>query len=677
MPKLYVLPKKVVVTTEAQAKRLLSQIKKQDWVSVDTETTSLDITEAQLLVITISWALKDAVRAYIPFQGNTLLVMKYFKPWLQDPKYRKSFTNAKYDIEVLARHGIRVRGLLYDTFILDWLLDENREGRHGLKQCAMDHLGLKMDKFEDILKRNGAKNFSEVSEADQIEYATKDPWATDALIRHRSLLWGKSMIQALREHPAATPPNPERTLLDHYEEVEIPFIQVLGRMERRGMAISRGYLRDLEPELKGKMDRLAFEFNQMGRRPINIDSPTDLAKYLYLEDNGLKLKITKWTSGGKSGNRKPSVDKSVIEKEAQREERTSKRGPFTVLGEYRKLGTLLRTFVRGLLKASDNEDRRIHSSFRMDLVTGRLSSSRPNLQNIPQAKKDKYGIRGAFIAKPTEDLDEDERVILCLDYSQLEIRVAAHYSKDKRLIDALKSGADIHARTASEMYGMDYEAIMKANKKAKKDQTSDDIALLRARDDAKVIGFGLIYGMQAYALSMNLGCSPQAAQDKINRYFATYPGVLAWIEATKTQCREVQYVQTLQGRYRRLRDICKGLIKSHGKWVSNGDREAARIRRHAENQAVNTPVQGGAADIVKMAMIKTGEAEEYGDPRLKKLECYLILQVHDELLWELPSKNAEEAQAIITPLMEHPFDFELRVPLIVAGGIAENWAEAK
>ena len=433
------------------------------------------------------------------------------------------------------------------------------------------------------------------------------------------------------------------------------------------MAVDRGYLLDLAPDLQGTLHNLEYEFNKRTKRVVNMSSPADLGKYLFLEEGGLQMKITKWTKGGESGKRQPSVDVDVIETQANKEERDGKRGLFTLLGEHRKVGKILKTYVNGLLTASDSPDRRIHSSFRMDLVTGRLSSSAPNLQNIPRSNKDKYGIRGAFIATPSEVAGKNRRVILCLDYAQLEIRIAAHYSEDRKLIDALISGADIHAQTAAEMYGLDYDEIMAAKKS--KHRTEEQEALVRARDDAKTIGFGIIYGMQAFLLSLELGCSVEQAQDKINRYFAAYPGLAEWLDRTKAYCREHGHVQTLLGRYRRLRDIRKGLVQQNGRWVSNGERATAKTRKRAENQAVNSPVQGGAADLVKMPMIYTSELEGYGDSELQKMGCHLILQVHDELLWDLPEAKVDRARKIITKYMEKPFDFDLRVPLPVDGGV--------
>lgn len=674
MPKLHVMPTPIVIKDRAAARRLLKQILRQPWVSLDTETTSLSVLQAQVLCWTVSWLGPTSVRAYIPFEGQTSITLDIFKSWLEDPKKKKSYSNAKYDIGVFSNHGITVRGLLYDTQIIDWLLDENRR-RHGLKTCALDHLGLKMLPYKEVLKRHKAETFSDVPEKEQIEYATEDAWATAALMSQPSRLWGKPLVDALDEHPAPTPGHANRTLLDHYHEVEIPFIQVLGHMERRGMAVDRGYLLDLAPDLQGKLHTLEYEFNRKTKRPVNIASTQDLGNYLFLEESGLNLKVTKWTKGGESGKRKPSVDKDVLETFARKEEREGKKGLFTLLGEHRKVSKILSTYVNGLLEASDSPDRRIHSSFRMDLVTGRLSSSNPNLQNIPRSNKDEYGLRQAFIATPSEVAGRNRRTILCLDYSQLEIRIAAHYSEDRKLIEAICSGADIHVRTAAEMYGLDYDEIMAAKKS--KNRTAEQEKLVRFRDDAKTIGFGIIYGMQAFLLSLELGCSVEQAQDKINRYFAAYPGLAEWLERTKAYCRTNGHVQTLLGRYRRLRDIRKGLVRRGGRWVSNGDRATSKTRRRAENQAVNSPVQGGAADIVKMPMIYTSELEGYGDSELQKMKCHLILQVHDELLWDCPEVKVDRARQIITKYMEKPFDFDLRVPLLVEGGTAMAWSEAK
>jgi DNA polymerase-1 len=678
MSRLHLLPKPIIVDTVDKAKKALIDIKKQPWVAVDTETTSLSIVEAHLLCWSIAWPGPPGARLFIPFTGSTLSVFPLFKEWLQDPRYKKVFHHAKYDMSVFENHGVEVKGLYYDTYVLDWLVDENREGKHGLKDCALDHLDMRMVEYKDLLKKHGAEDFTGIPTDEKVEYATKDAWATAMLVSSPSLIHSTreeelSLVEILKRTPAAIPGRRDRTLHDHYLEAEVPFIQVLGKMERKGIYIDKGHLLDINPQLTSRMEELGFKFNSLAKRAVNLQSPKDLRTLFYVEK---KMKPTKWTSGGKSGKREPSVDQDVIELEAVKETRKGKQGLFSVLGEFRKLAKLRGTYVEGILKRI-SPDGRIHGSFRLDLVTGRLSCSNPNLQNIPEAKKDKWQIRGAFIPEPSKIAGGNKKLLIVADYEQIEIRIAAHLANDKKLIDAILSGVDIHARTASEMYGLDYDRIMEAKEKEKPDQTAEDKRLLIARGDAKTVIFGLFYGQNAFGLSMQLGCSPEEAQDKINRVFAAYPGVAIWMDKTKSSCRETMMVQTLLGRYRHLRDIRKGLELQDGRWIPDGDRVAGRLRKHAENQCVNSPVQGGAADIVKMAMVKTGGVKGVSDQSLIDLDCSLLLQVHDELIWECPEENVGKAKQIIRKLLEKPLEFDLKVPLTVDIGTGMTWSEAK
>jgi DNA polymerase-1 len=683
MQKIHLIPKPILVDTKEKALAVLKKMKARPWVAIDTETTGLDTMRSQLIGWSVGW---PEFRAFIV---GVHLTQSVFKEWLEDPKAKKVLHHAKFDVHIYENHGIHVQGVLYDTFIIDWLVDENRQGRHGLKECAQDHLDLHMDPLDELFKKHKTENFGDLPADLQLEYGSKDAWATAMLVAAPSVLWKEdgnlNLLQVLEKHPAAVPGQKDRTLLDHLTEIEVPFISVLQRMERRGVSVDKGFLLDLQPRLKDEMDGIQFEVNREAGEPIKLTSAPALRRLLY---GKLGLKPTKWTKGGQSGNRQPAVDHSVIEEYARKEREEGKTGIFCHIEKWRKMHKIQSTYVEGLLEAVNETDNRVHSSFHVELVTGRLSSSNPNLQNIPNSKKDLFGIRAAFTAQPSDELPVvrngrvtsaglNERTLIVADYSTLEMCIAAHFSEDRDMIKAIIDGVDIHARTAASMYGYDYDEIVAAKKKEKKDLTQRDKDLLRARDDAKVIGFGLIYGMQAYALSINLECTPDEAQEKMNRYFATYPGVLMWIGATKNFCRDKGFVQTVLGRYRRLRDITKGMTKKEGKWVSEGDFAAAKLRRHAENMAINTPIQGTAADIAKVAMLRTSEVPDCGDSELQKMGCNLLLQVHDELIWECPVPYVQRAIAIIRPILEHPFPFDLKVPLRAEIGTGFAWNEAK
>lgn len=677
--KIQVLPTPIVVKAEdeAGARRLLNLVRAQTNVGVDTETNSLNAHQANLLVFSLAWAGRDTtsdVRAYVQFGGAT---KKLFKDWFREPKFRKSFHNAKYDLTVLERNGMPTNGLLYDTFIIDWLLDENREGRHGLKECALDHLGLVMEPFDSLLKRHKAENFMGVPEADQIEYSSKDAWVVIRLLNTPSLQQGKSLLQALKDTPAVIPGRPKRTLHDHLLEVEMPFVEALRTMERRGICIDRGYLLDLDPQLTTRMEKMKFQFAKLAKRAVNLDSNNELIELFFKE---MKIDPIKMTKGGASGKKQPAIDKEVLAEYASIERTQGREGLWTILAEYRKVKKIHSTYVTGLLAASDNPDFRIHSNFRPDKLTGRLSSTKPNLQNIPNAKRDEYGLRSAFIPDPSPSPTGAPWTLLVLDLDQVEMRIAAVLSGDPVLISTIKSGVDVHSMTAASMYGIKYEDIMAA--KEKKDKkgilTILENKLLVARESAKAVGFGILYGMGAWSLSKRLGCSFEEAKRRIDAYFKTYPDLAKWLDNTKASCRDTGFVTTFLGRRRRIEQIKAGVSQTKsGSLVFDVQDSVKERRKHGENMAVNSPVQGGAADIVKLMMLVGSEVVGLGDKRLQALHARLLLQIHDELVWEIPEDNVEKAIPIIRAMAEKPLPFPLSVPITASIGSGMSWSEAK
>lgn len=675
MATLFVLPKAELIDTEEKARELLALLVNQPMVAIDTETTNQNAHKARLLCWSVGW---DTYRATI---YDLALTKAHFKSWFANPKYKKSFHNAKYDLIVLKNHRIDVAGTLYDTYIIDWLVDENRQGMHGLKICAKDHLGLTMNTFSSLMKEHDADIFTDLPMEIQLEYSTKDTWATYGLATKASKLHGKSLVEVLKDLPAAIPGRHDRTLHDHLIEIEMPFMETLMEMEMNGISIDKGYLKDLDESMPNTMTTLSFEVNAILGEVVNLNSAPALAKLIF--PPGHKRIVKRWTKGGAKGERKPSVDHTVLEELAEEEQRLNPgvEGKYAKILKYKKLQKIHSTYVKGILKELDEgNDGRLHSSFNgANVITGRLSSSEPNLQNVPKSKTDKFGIRKAFQADPGNEDGSGKMKLICADYEQLEMRIMAHFSEDKKLIDTIVSGIDVHTQTAAEMFGYDYKGIMAAKKKSDATLTPEELEMVKSRDAAKTIGFGLIYGLQAWNLAQKLGCTPQEAEASIAKYFKTYPGVLRFIEGIKKVCRRKGFVQTIFGRYRRIPEIRAGMTINGktGDWeITSGDKELAKIRGHADNQSVNSPIQGTAADIAKMAMMKTSRGI-YGDSTLKNLGIKLVLQVHDEVIWECPEAHVVEARERIKKIIEHPFDFELRVPLPVDIGIGEIWTEAK
>jgi len=639
------MPIPIMIETEEDAIELLDLLlKKKIPLGIDTETTGKNIAFDSVVL----WSLADEEKRYC----LTRYVLPFFRPLLEDPERIWIGTNTRFDGHMLANSGIDLRGDLWDTLTMDWLLDEERRAnRHGLKETCEDHLGMNMLPFNEVFpKQRKKRGQPEDTTIDRIyrvlvndpdaaaDYASGDAWGSRALVFGAEGWDG--YIPALDEIEIAS----NYTSWNWYLEREVPFARTLFNMEHRGMLIWPGYLRTLEAPMVEDMDRLQADFAQEVGHAIKLSSPDQVADFFI---NHLDAPIVKMTSGGKSGNKKPSTDKDVIAEWAASDDEHIR---FWVqkLKEFRGVSKIYGTYVKGLLNAHD-ENFRIHTSFGRP-VTGRLSSREPNLQNIPNPAKDKFGIRQAFIAPPG-------RKLIVGDYAQLEMRILAHYSGDQKMINAILDGLDMHSFTASMMLGVAYEEIIAAKKKNKEDLTEHDKELLLCRTIAKTIGFGIVYGEQAKGLSGQLGIPVREAEQKRRAYLGTYPGVNRWMDETIEECRRVKYVRTLMGRYRRLPAIA---YRDYG------------LRSGAERQAVNSRIQGSAADIAMEAMLMC----EF-DGRLKQLDCDMILQVHDELVFEVPEENADEALPIIQSNMENVFEEPLSVPLPVDLHIVDDWGEAK
>jgi len=584
----------------------LGKISAAELTAFDTETTSLDPMAAKL--VGMSFAVEPGEAAYLPLahrgtdvpaQLPLAEVLEKLRPWLESDQHAKLGQNLKYDAHVLANHGIVLRGIVHDTLLESYVLESDKP--HDMDSLAKRHLGLATIPYTDVCGK-GAKQigFDEVDVARATEYAAEDADVTLRLHRHLF-----PQLQALPQLDAL------------YRELEMPVLGVLQRMERTGVLIDPFLLSQHSEELGRRLHALEGEAHTLAGQPFNLGSPKQLGEILF---GKLGLPVVKKTATGQ-----PSTDEEVLEKLAEDYPLPK------LLLEHRSLSKLKSTYADKLPRMVDPRTGRVHTSFsQATAVTGRLSSSEPNLQNIPIRTPEGRRIRAAFIA-PREHL------IVSADYSQIELRIMAHLSDDARLLEAFANGEDVHRATAGEVFGV-----------APAEVSSEQ------RRYAKVINFGLIYGMSAHGLAKNLGIERAAAQAWIDRYFARYPGVAEYMDRTRAEARDKGYVETVFGRRLYLPDIR----------ASQAGRRAG-----AERAAVNAPMQGTAADLIKRAMIAT-------DAWLASsgLKSKLVLQVHDELVLEVPKAELDTLRAELPRLMGGVA--ALKVPLLVEVGAGDNWDEA-
>jgi DNA polymerase-1 len=575
--------------------------------AVDTETTSIDYMQAEL--VGISFAVAPAEAAYVPVSHRYLdappqldcaQVLEVLRPLLEDAQLPKVLQNAKYDMSVLARHGVTLRGVAYDTMLESYVLD-SVGSRHNMDDLALNHLGHRTIKFEDVAGK-GAKQitFDQVAIETATAYAAED---ADITLRLHEVLWPKL--------------DAEPTLLSVFRDIEMPLVPVLSRVERNGALVDARVLRQQSAEIADRLGTLVQQAHEAAGQPFNLDSPKQLQELLY---GKLGLPILRRTPGGQ-----PSTAEEVLEELASDYEL-----PRVIL-EYRGLAKLKSTYTDKLPLQVNAQTGRIHTSYHQAVAaTGRLSSSDPNLQNIPIRTAEGRRIRQAFVAPIGS-------VLLAADYSQIELRIMAHLSGDRGLTGAFERGLDVHRATAGEVFGVPAH-----------DVTDDQ------RRSAKAINFGLIYGMSAFGLARQIGVSRTQAAEYIERYFERYPGVRAYMESTRERARELGYVETLFGRRLYLPEIR----------VSNVPR-----RQAAERTAINAPMQGTAADIIKRAMIAVDRWITQACPEVR-----MIMQVHDELVFELPEALVPMASEEIRALMSGAA--QLAVPLEVQVGTGRNWDEA-
>ncbi|MBN1825909.1 MAG: DNA polymerase I [Candidatus Eisenbacteria bacterium] len=569
----------------------------------DTETTSVEPMRAELVGISLARHAGEAW--YVPVrhagEGNIPLetVREILGPLLADASLPKTAQNAKYDAIVLEKEGMPVKGIAFDPMIASYLLDPGQR-QHGLDHLALIQLNHKMIPIDRVIGSGRAQTtMDRVTAEEARDYACEDA------------------DFALRLAERFGPMLEETGLTTLFRDVEIPLSDVLRRMEMTGVALDVPFLEGMGREMAEEIAGMEEAIHRLAGEPFNLNSPKQLQKILFEK---LGLKPVKKTKTGFS------TDTEVLQELAPMHPLPAK------LLEYRQVEKLRSTYVDALPKMVHPETGRIHTSFNQTVTaTGRLSSSDPNLQNIPIRTAPGRKIRRAFIAGGSD------RIILSLDYSQIELRILAHFSGDEALIRDFREGTDIHRRTAATLFGLDESEVS---------------GEMRSR--AKAVNFGILYGMGAFGLATRLGIGRGEAQDFIDDYFRAYPLVKGWLERTVAEARERGWVETILGRRRNLPDM--------------NDRNA-RIRAFAERTAVNTPIQGSAADLIKLAMIEIDRAL-----LRKKMETRMILQVHDELVFEAPDGEREEATGLARRIMESRM--ELLVPLTVDAGAGRNWLEA-
>lgn len=594
------------IYTEAELDDWITRLDAAQLISVDSETTSLDPMQAKL--VGISFCIESRHAAYLPLMHNYAgvpqqlpmdLVLKKLKPWLEHAAKPKLGQNLKYDKHVFANHGIQLRGIVHDTLLQSYVLESHRP--HSMDSMALRHLDIKTISYDEVTGKGVHRiGFDEVAIDAATQYAAED---ADITLRLHQFLYPR--IQS-----------DER--LDYiYRGIEIPILDVLFEIERNGVLLDYKLLQKQSYELGGKLQALEQQAYTIAGQPFNLNSPKQVQEVLF---NHLKLPVIKKTPTGA-----PSTDEDVLQQLALDYPLPK------VLLDYRSLAKLKSTYTDKLPLMMDRNTGRVHTNYAQAVaVTGRLSSSDPNLQNIPVRTSEGRRIREAFIAPPGCR-------IVSADYSQIELRIMAHISQDEGLLKAFAAGEDIHRATAAEVFGIPLSQV---------DQEQ--------RRYAKVINFGLIYGMSEFGLAAQLGIERGAARAYMERYFARYPGVESYMQYTREKARQLGYVETVLGRRLWLPEINN----------ANGNR-----RQGAERAAINAPMQGTAADIIKLAMIAVRNWLHK-----EKLRSKLIMQVHDELVLEVPD---DEIVLMKNTLPDHMSNvLQLDVPLLIEIGVGDNWEQA-
>ena len=606
------LPAKTELTVEtildeATFNQWLAKLTEAELFAFDTETTHLDYTKA--LVVGVSFAIEAGHAAYVPLahsypgapqQLSRQWVLDQLKPLLESESARKVGQNLKYDANVLANHGISLAGIYHDTMLQSYVLNSTAS-RHNMDALAEKYLGQETIHYEDVAGK-GAKQicFDQVSIELAAPYAAEDADITLRLHQH--------IFPQLKKIDS---------LATVYETIEMPLVPVLARMEQTGVLVDEQMLSQQSGELTASIKALETQAHEAAGQPFNLGSPKQIQEILY---DKLGLPVLKKTPKGQ-----PSTAESVLQDLA-----VDFPLPRLIL-EHRSLSKLRSTYTDKLPKQINPVTGRVHTSYHQAVAaTGRLSSSDPNLQNIPVRSEEGRRIRQAFIA-------EEGFTVMAADYSQIELRIMAHLSQDTGLLQAFKEGLDVHKATAAEVFGVPVDQVE-----------------THQRRSAKAINFGLIYGMSAFGLAKQLDIDRGAAQGYINLYFERYPGVKQYMDETRELAREQGYIETLFGRRLYLPDIL----------AKNGQR-----RQYAERTAINAPMQGTAADIIKLAMLSVDNWLQVDKPAVR-----MVMQVHDELVFEVENSYLDQAASIIQQKMSGAASLD--VPLVVDVGMGKNWDEA-
>lgn len=594
----------ILVDSQEKLDQLIDDLKNSKWLSFDTETTDVDPNRANL--VGISLATEPTKGYYIPIghkTGENQLpiekIVNAIRPFMEDSKVNKVGHNLKYDGMMLSKYGIEVHPYIFDTMIAAWVVDPGTFN-YGLKDLADQELNIQMTRIEELIgSGKSQKNMADVPAGDVAGYAAADAAIPLALM--------PKLHQQLEKN----------NLLKVFDEIEMPLIPVLAKMELAGIALDKEFFTKMEDELAERLVEIESEVHKLVGYTFNINSTQQLSKALF-ETLGLESPNKKKTASGHY-----STNAAVLE-ELQGEHKV-----VDLMLEYRELSKLQSTYVKALPEQINPETGRIHTSFsQTGAVTGRLSSSNPNLQNIPTRTELGRKVRNGFIADPGCGL-------LAVDYSQVELRIVAHMSQDEAMLSAFKAGQDIHSTTAAAIYEIPLDQVSKEQ-----------------RRHAKAINFGLIYGMSPFGLSRTTGLTLSEAENFVKAYFKRFPSVKEYLDGLKKMAMQQGYVETLLGRRRYFPNLST---------TTN-----VNLRNREEREAINAPIQGTAADILKIAMIKLASALQKS-----QLKAKILLQVHDELLLEVPENEHEETTKLVQSIMENAY--QLSIPLSTEARWGKNW----
>jgi DNA polymerase-1 len=586
------------VQTATERAKLIADILKEKSFCFDTETTGINPFDAELVGMSFAW--KEGEAYYVPFTENkeeVTVLLAEFKGLFENEKIEKVGQNLKYDMNVLSNYGVRVKGPLFDTMIAHYLIQPDM--RHNMDLLAETYLGYKTVSIETLIGKKGKKQktMRDIPQEEIVDYACEDADITLRL---------KNQFE----------PKMNTTLKKLMDEIETPLIPVLSAMEKEGIKLDVPALANFSKELDVSVTTLSQQILELSGEEFNVDSPKQLGEVLFD-----KMKIVEKAKKTKTGQY--STGEDVLSKLA------SKHEIVPLILEYRSLKKLKSTYVDALPELVNAEDGKIHTSYMQTVAaTGRLSSSNPNLQNIPIRTEKGREIRKAFIPR------NDDYTLLAADYSQIELRIIAALSEDENMQEAFVKGEDIHTATAAKVFGVAIEEVDR-----------------EMRSKAKAVNFGIIYGVSAFGLSQNLNISRKEAKTIIDTYFEQYPKLKAYMENNVEFAKEHGYVETIMKRRRNLKDI---------------NSANAIVRSHAERNAVNAPIQGSAADIIKIAMINI-----HAEFEKQQFQSKMLLQVHDELVFDVFKPELDQIKAIVKDKMENAV--KLVVPLDVEMNEAENW----